>query len=52
MTRAYFVPLLLCVAGLGGLVWSLARDGAADTLGVGLAALPLAVVVERMVRSR
>lgn len=52
MIRAYSVPLLLCLAVLGGLVWALAKGGVADALGVGLAALPLAVIVERWLRSR
>jgi hypothetical protein len=50
--RAYAVPALLCFAVLWGLVWALAKDGVADALGVGLAALPVAVIVERSLRSR
>lgn len=52
MIRAYRAPLLLCAAVLVGLVWALAKDGVADALGVGLAALPLAVIAERGLRSR
>lgn len=52
MIRAYVIPALLCAAVLGGLVWALAKDGVADAMGVGLAALPLALIVERFLRSR
>lgn len=46
----YARPLLLTTAVLFGLVWSLAADGLADTLGSLLAAAPLGTIVWRLFR--